>query len=60
RVLRLSLTPTGRTLTEEAREVQTGLIGQLMEDAPLEECMVVAQSMERLIAVLLKDENELA
>lgn len=58
RVLRLSLTPSGRTLTEEAMEVQTGLITRLMEDAPLEECMVVAQSMERLIGVLLKDENE--
>lgn len=59
RVLRLSLTDEGRSLTEQAMEIQTAVIDQSMEGAPLDDCLVVAQSMERLISVLLKDEADL-
>ncbi len=30
-----------------------------MDNEPIEECLIVAQSMERLIARLLKEENDL-
>ena len=60
RVLRLSLTPEARTLTEAAMEIHTALIEKSMVGAPIEECMIVAQSMERLIGILLKEEGELA
>jgi DNA-binding MarR family transcriptional regulator len=58
RVLRLSLTPAGRTLTEEAMEIQTALIESSHGGAPIEDCMKVAESMERIIATLLKEDAE--
>lgn len=60
RVLRLSLTQEGRKLTEAAMEIHTALIEKLLDDEPLEDCMVVTRSMERLIGILLKEEDELA
>jgi DNA-binding MarR family transcriptional regulator len=60
RVLRLSLTQEGRNLTEAAMEIHTALIEKLLDDEPLEDCMVVTRSMERLIGILLKEEDELA
>lgn len=60
RVLRLSLTPEGRTLTEAAMEIHTALIEKSMVGSPIDECMTVAQSMERLIGILLKEEDEIA
>lgn len=60
RVLRLSLTPTGRTLTEEAMEIQTALIEDSHGGAPIEDCMKIAESMERMIAILLKEDRELS
>ncbi|MEI2296992.1 MarR family winged helix-turn-helix transcriptional regulator [Ensifer sp. MJa1] len=60
RVLRLSLTTEGRSLTEAAMEIHTALIERLLDDESLEDCMVVTRSMERLIGMLLKDEDELA
>lgn len=59
RVLRLSLTKSGRELTEQAMEIQTTLIEKSLDNEPIEECLIVAQSMERLIARLLKEENDL-
>ncbi|MCY1301957.1 hypothetical protein D9M70_515950 [compost metagenome] len=60
RVLRLSLTQEGRKLTEAAMEIHTALIEKLLDDEPLEDCVVVTRSMERLIGILLKEEDELA
>ncbi|WP_026623010.1 MarR family transcriptional regulator, organic hydroperoxide resistance regulator [Ensifer sp. WSM1721] len=60
RILRLFLTPGGRTLTEEAMEIQTALIDKSLAADTIEECMVIAQSMERLIAVLLKEDAEMS
>jgi DNA-binding MarR family transcriptional regulator len=57
RVLRLSLTASGRLLTEQAMEIQTTLIDKLLHDEPIEECLMVAQSMERLIQRMVKDED---
>ena len=59
RVLRLSLTASGRLLTEQAMEIQTALIDKSLESEPIEECLMVAQSMERLIQRLLKEEVDL-
>ncbi|WP_180937804.1 MarR family winged helix-turn-helix transcriptional regulator [Sinorhizobium mexicanum] len=58
RVLRLSLTPAGCTLTEEAMEIQTALIEKSLTGSPIEDCMTVAQSMERIIAILLKEGSD--
>ncbi|RXT24372.1 MarR family transcriptional regulator [Rhizobium leguminosarum] len=55
RVLRLYLTPEGRKLSEEAMAIQTGLIDHVLSDEPIEQCMATADSMERIITVLLKD-----
>lgn len=59
RVLRLSLTASGRLLSEQAMEIQTTLIDKSLADEPIEECLMVAQSMERLIQRLLKEEIDL-
>lgn len=55
RVLRLHLTPEGRKLTEEAMAIQTGLIERTLSAEPIEQCMATADSMERIIGVLLQD-----
>ncbi|MBY5339239.1 MarR family transcriptional regulator [Rhizobium leguminosarum bv. viciae] len=55
RVLRLYLTPEGRKLSEEAMAIQTGLIDRVLSDEPIAQCMATADSMERIITVLLKD-----
>lgn len=60
RVLRLSLTAAGRTLTEEAMEIQTALIENSLGGAPIDDCMKIAESMERIIATLLKEDGELS
>ncbi|ABR60420.1 MarR family transcriptional regulator [Sinorhizobium medicae] len=57
RVLRLSLTPTGRTLTEEAMEIQTALIESSHGGTPIEDCVKVAEAMEQIIATLLKEDD---
>ncbi|WEX75987.1 MarR family transcriptional regulator [Sinorhizobium numidicum] len=59
RVLRLSLTADGRILTEEAMDIQTALIEKTLGGSPIEDCMTVAQSMERIIAILLKEDGDL-
>ena len=55
RVLRLHLTPEGRKLTEEAMAIQTALIERTLSAEPIEQCMATADSMERIIGVLLQD-----
>jgi DNA-binding MarR family transcriptional regulator len=55
RVLRLHLTEEGRRLTEAAMAIQTDLIERTLSDEPIEQCMATADSMERIIATLLKD-----
>ncbi|WP_373413818.1 MarR family winged helix-turn-helix transcriptional regulator [Ensifer aridi] len=60
RILRLSLTSEGRTLTEEAMEIQTALIDKSLAADTIDECTVIAQSMERLITVLLKEDAEIS
>ncbi|PDT42846.1 MULTISPECIES: MarR family winged helix-turn-helix transcriptional regulator [Sinorhizobium] len=59
RVLRLSLTAAGQALTEEAMEIQTALIESSHAGSPIEDCMKVAESMERIISTLLKEDSEL-
>ncbi|MDO9418961.1 MarR family winged helix-turn-helix transcriptional regulator [Pararhizobium sp.] len=58
RVLRLHLTPSGTALTQQAMDIQTHLIEETLSGAPIEDCMIVAQSMERIVSVLLKAEDE--
>ncbi|MDH4439662.1 MAG: MarR family transcriptional regulator [Rhizobium sp.] len=53
RVLRLFLTPDGRSLSEKAMVIQTDLIEQMLSATPLEDCTRMAESMERLIQRML-------
>jgi DNA-binding MarR family transcriptional regulator len=55
RVLRLHLTPEGRKLTEAAMAIHTDLIERTLSEEPIEQCMATATSMERIIAMLLKE-----
>lgn len=57
RVLRLYLTDKGRALCEKAMEIQTRLIDQTMSHSSLDECETVAETMEKLTAVLLKRDS---
>ena len=52
RVLRLSLTPDGRTLTEQAMTIQIGLIERIMSQTPEDRCLQVADAMEDIIRIL--------
>lgn len=52
RVLRLSLTQTGRGLTEQAMAIQTGLIERTLSQAPEDRCLQVAEAMEDIIRIL--------
>jgi DNA-binding MarR family transcriptional regulator len=56
RVLRLTLTDPGRSLTEKAMEIQTDLIERTLSQAPVDRCMLVAESMEDIIRILLSEE----
>lgn len=58
RVLRLFLTEQGRALTEEAMDIQTKVIGELMKASTIEECTAVAEVMERLTATILKQSTD--
>ena len=53
RVLRLSLTPDGQALTEQAMTIQTGLIERIMSQTPEDRCLQVADAMEDIIRILL-------
>ncbi|MBZ9788880.1 MarR family transcriptional regulator [Rhizobium sp. 3T7] len=55
RVLRLFLTQEGREVTEKAMVIQTDLIERVLSPEPIEQCMAMADSMERIIRVLQHD-----
>ncbi len=55
RVLRLFLTAEGRDVTEKAMVIQTDLIERVLSPEPIEQCMAMAESMERITRVLQKD-----
>jgi DNA-binding MarR family transcriptional regulator len=57
-VLRLSLTETGRSLTEDAMTIQTGLIDRILSQTPADRCLQVAEAMEDLIHILQTMEPE--
>lgn len=53
RILRLFLTSEGRTLSEKAMVIQTDLIERTLSATPLEDCMLMAESMENLAQRML-------
>ncbi|NLS05080.1 MarR family transcriptional regulator [Rhizobium sp. P32RR-XVIII] len=55
RVLRLYLTEEGRSVTERAMVIQTDLIDRVLSPEPIDQCMAMASSMERIIGVLQQD-----
>ncbi|WP_113340165.1 MarR family transcriptional regulator [Rhizobium cremeum] len=55
RVLRLYLTESGRELTERAMVIQTDLIEKTLSATPIEDCLAMADNMERLIARLQRE-----
>jgi DNA-binding MarR family transcriptional regulator len=52
RILRLSLSEAGRSLTEEAMVIQTGLIDRILSQTPADRCLQVAEAMEDIIHIL--------
>lgn len=57
RVLRLFLTEEGRAITEAAMRIQTSLIDQVMAPSSEEQCIQVAEQMERIVGILLDQGN---
>ncbi len=55
RVLRLYLTESGRELTARAMVIQTDLIEKTLSATPIEDCLAMADNMERLIARLQRE-----
>ena len=55
RVLRLFLTQEGREVTKKAMVIQIDLIERVLSPEPIEQCMAMADSMERIIRVLQHD-----
>ncbi|MDH6267199.1 DNA-binding MarR family transcriptional regulator [Rhizobium sp. SG_E_25_P2] len=53
RVLRLFLTDEGKSITEQAMDIQTSLIDIVMAGASEERCNDVADHMESIVATLL-------
>ncbi len=49
RVWRLHLTSAGRTITEHAMIIQTSLIERTLSAEPLDQCIAMAETMERLV-----------
>jgi DNA-binding MarR family transcriptional regulator len=56
RILRLFLTEDGRDLTTRAMVIQTDLIERTLSVTPIEDCMMMATHMEKLIARLQSEE----
>src|SRR5690606_32069146 len=52
RVLRLFLTEDGRRVTEDAMRIQTALIDRIMSATPIEDCLAIAGTMERVVGAL--------
>ena len=59
RILRLKLTPAGRRMAEQAMAIQTALIDAVLSPAPVEHCMIVAETMEAMIPRLQAFEKSL-
>jgi DNA-binding MarR family transcriptional regulator len=57
RVLRLFLTPEGKDITEKAMEIQTALIDLVMGGTAEGKCLEVAEHMEKIVGILLADDN---
>ena len=55
RVLRLFLTDEGRNVAEQAMRIQTALIDRTLSATPIEDCLAMGGTMERLIAALQAD-----
>lgn len=60
RVLRLSLTETGKALTEDALAIQNEVIERSMKTANIDECNLVGDVMRRMIDELTRDGEERA
>ncbi|MDX3925367.1 MAG: MarR family transcriptional regulator [Shinella sp.] len=58
RILRLTLTEAGRNVTEKAMAIQTDMIERTLSHTPLDRCMMVAESMEDIIRILLQEERD--
>ncbi|MFB9952620.1 MarR family winged helix-turn-helix transcriptional regulator [Rhizobium puerariae] len=58
RVLRLHLTPEGRTIAEDAMSIQTALIERTLSSTPIEQCHALAESMEKIILALQAENVE--
>lgn len=56
RVLRLYLTESGRELTGRAMVIQTDVIEKTLSATPIEDCLAMAENMEKLIARLQQQE----
>jgi DNA-binding MarR family transcriptional regulator len=52
RILRLFLTDEGRRVTEEAMSIQTALIDRILSATPIEQCLAIADDMERVVGRL--------
>lgn len=52
RVLRLHLTESGRDLSEQAMAIQTEMIERTLSATPLDQCLQMADAMEKLIVRL--------
>lgn len=57
RILRLFLTDKGRELTGKAMAIQTDLIERILSATPIEDCLLMAGTMEKLITRLMSEET---
>lgn len=58
RVLRLFLTDEGRRVAGEAMGIQTALIERTLSSEPLDHCLAMAETMERIIVALQAEADE--
>ncbi|WP_454286665.1 MarR family winged helix-turn-helix transcriptional regulator [Rhizobium arsenicireducens] len=57
RILRLFLTEQGRELTTRAMAIQTELIERTLSVTPIDDCLLMATTMEKLITRLMSEET---
>ncbi len=57
RILRLFLTKQGRELTTRAMAIQTELIERTLSVTPIDDCLLMATTMEKLITRLMSEET---
>lgn len=58
RILRLFLTDEGRRVTEEAMSIQTALIDRILSATTIEQCLAIADDMERVVGRLQAEMTE--